>query len=308
MRAYFDRIWRRAKTPLAVPLGPVQLLLSMRRAVKVSSNRRRRTLHARAGSPHAAFALDAIPLARSDFQATSTPATEVAIIVGAGPGFGYGLATRLVQAGLRVALVSRNAERHDPLVTTLSRTHAWVRAYGCDATSESSVADMFKHAAADLGAPSLVVYAVQEGGRAKFLEAEVFAVEQAWRANCLGAFIVAREAGRRMVAQGKGSIVMVGATSGLIGRAGYVNFAPGKFGLRALSQVAARELGPHGVHVAHLIIDADIAESEETPSGRPTMQALDIAELVYQLHRQPKSAWTQELDARPHDERYWEHC
>jgi NAD(P)-dependent dehydrogenase (short-subunit alcohol dehydrogenase family) len=308
VRVYIDQFWRRAKTPFAISLGPVQLLLSMRRAVKISNNRRRRELHARAWDTHTAPAVRDTVLPVPDPKTAPVSTTDVAVIVGAGPGFGHAVATRLADAGFRVALVSRNAERHDPLVAKLQDKNPWVHAYGCDATHESSVVDMFKHVVEDFGAPTLVVYAVQEGGCAKFLEAEAAAVEHAWRSNCLGAFIVAKEAGRHMVARGKGTIVLVGATSGLFGRAGYVTFAPGKFGLRALGQVAARELGPLGVHVAHLVIDADIDESGGGNSDGPTMQGADIAELVYQLHRQPRSAWTQELDARPYDERYWEHC
>lgn len=308
MRAYVDHLWRRAKTPFAVPLGPVQLLLSMRRAVKVSSNIRRREIHARAWESHASAAAQGAPVAEPTPSVRGAGHEEVAIIVGAGPGFGYGLATRLAKAGFRVALASRNAERHDQLLAQLRESNRWVRAYGCDATQASSVTDMFKHATQDLGNPTLVVYAVQEGARVNFLDAEPAAIEHAWRANCLGAFIVARAAGQLMVGQGRGTIVLVGATSGLIGRAGYVSFATGKFGLRALSQVAARELGPKGVHVAHLVIDADIGESAESPEDPPTMRGQDIAEVVYQVHMQPRSAWTQELDARPFNERFWEHC
>lgn len=309
MRIYLDQFWRRAKAPFAIPLGPVELLLSMRRAVRVSSNRKRRDSHAHARAAN----VQAIMSGEAHQQHAPTlrrvdPVLEVAVIVGAGPGLGHGLAERLSGAGMRVAMASRNAERHDHVVARLSASNPWVRAYGCDATSATSVKALLDQVQSELGQPTLVVYAVQEGGRAKFLEAEATAIEHAWRANCLGGFLVAREAASRMVDAGRGTIVLVGATSGLIGRAGYINFATGKFGLRAVSQVAARELGPLGIHVAHLIIDADISEDTSVFVPRPQMQSHDIAELVYQLHRQPRSAWTQEMDARPHDERFWEHC
>lgn len=307
MHAYVDQVWRRAKRPIAIPLGPIQLLLSLRRAIRVSSNRRRRQLHGLAWLTQAKRAANAEPAFESQGTELTRSGNEVAVIVGAGPGFGYGVATRLASAGFRVALASRNAESHDEFVGRLNERYPWVRAYGCDATQEASVADMFAHACEDLGPPTLVVYAVQEGGRATFLDADVAAIEHAWRSNCLGAFVVARAAGRQMVARGRGTIVLVGSTSGLIGRAGYVSFALGRFGLRALSQVAARELGPQGVHVAHLVIDAEIAETELSDRNA-TMRAQDIAEVLYQVHLQPRSAWTQELDARPHNERFWEHC
>jgi NAD(P)-dependent dehydrogenase (short-subunit alcohol dehydrogenase family) len=310
MRTYLDKAWRRAKKPFAIPLGPVQMLVSLRRSIQVSSNKKRRALHNGAHIGHAIVGHPEIaPTLAQGFERKSvSPASEVAVIVGVGPGFGYGLAERLSVAGFKVALASRNAERLDPLVAQLRATNPWIRAYGCDATHEDSVGDMFRHAVADFGPPTLVVYAVQEGARERFLDTDPVALETAWRSNCLGAFIIAREAARRMVERHQGTIVLVGATSGLIGRAGYVNFAVGKFGLRALAQVAARELGPQGIHVAHLIVDAEIAESGTQDSSQPYMKAGDISEVLYQLHLQPRSAWTHELDARPFDERFWEHC
>lgn len=306
MRIYLEQVWRRAKAPFAIPLGPVELLLSMRRAVRVSNNRKRRERHVFLERD---AILSSAPEQASETRSgaiTSSTAVEVAVLVGAGPGFGYGMAERLSAAGMRVALASRNAERHDAVVGRLRASNPWVRAYGCDATRTSSVKELFEHVADDLGRPTLVIYAVQEGGRSRFLETDACAVEHAWRANCLGGFVVAQEAALRMVQANRGTIVLVGATSGLIGRAGYINFATGKFGLRAVSQVAARELGALGVHVAHLVIDADI--NEGTESTGPQMRPEDIAELVYQLHLQPKSAWTHELDARPYDEQFWQHC
>jgi NAD(P)-dependent dehydrogenase (short-subunit alcohol dehydrogenase family) len=311
MWTYIDRMWRRAKSPVAVPLGPVQMLVTLRRRIRVSNNKYRRTLQARMNGNHASSTAVLELLSSPETVARPTPVLstgEMAVVVGVGPGLGHGVAGRLSAAGFKVALASRNAERLDQLVATLREANPWVRAYGCDATHQASVADMFQHAVEDFGEPTLVVYAVQDGGRVRLLDAEPAAVEDAWRSNCLGALLVTQEAGRRMVARGRGTIVLVGATSGLIGRAGYLHFALGKFGLRALAQVAARELGPQGVHVAHLVIDAEIAEAENEACTQPTMRAIDIAEVVYQLHRQPRSSWTHELDARPFDERFWEHC
>jgi NAD(P)-dependent dehydrogenase (short-subunit alcohol dehydrogenase family) len=98
-----------------------------------------------------------------------------------------------------------------------------------------------------------------------------------------------------------------GATSGIKGRKGYINLAVGKFGLRALAQVMASELGPQGVHVAHVVIDGDIAESDE-PSAEKQIEPLDWAQTFYMLHRQPRSCWTSEIDVRPSGEVFWEHC
>lgn len=110
-----------------------------------------------------------------------------------------------------------------------------------------------------------------------------------------------------MVPLQRGSILLAGATSGTKGRKGYINLAVGKFGLRALAQVMASELGPQGVHVAHVVIDGDIAESE-APSAEPQIDPLELAQTFYMLHRQPRSCWTSEIDVRPSVEVFWEHC
>jgi NAD(P)-dependent dehydrogenase (short-subunit alcohol dehydrogenase family) len=159
----------------------------------------------------------------------------------------------------------------------------------------------------ELGAPELVVYAVQSFFPGTLITTEACAFEEAWRAMCYGAFLVSREAARRMVQVGRGSILLAGATSGTKGRKGYVNLAVGKFGLRALAQVMACELGPQGVHVAHVLIDGDIAESNE-PRAEPQIDPLELAQTFYMLHKQPRSCWTSEIDVRPSSEVFWEHC
>src|SRR6185295_18277025 len=116
----------------------------------------------------------------------------------------------------------------------------------------------------------------------------------------------AQQTARAMRKEGRGTIVFLGSTSGTVARSGYLSLAVGKYGLRALAQVMARELGPAGIHVVHLIIDADVRENadEDAPNTHPT----ELAELIWSLHLQPRSAWTQELDVRPYNEAFWEHC
>jgi NAD(P)-dependent dehydrogenase (short-subunit alcohol dehydrogenase family) len=140
------------------------------------------------------------------------------------------------------------------------------------------------------------------------LNTEVAAFEESWRANCLGAFIVARKAARRMVTEKRGTIVLVGSTSSLIGRADYLNLAVGKFGLRALSQVMAREWSAMGIHVVHAVIDADIREDDRANGADKQASPDDLSSLIYSLHKQPKSTWTSEIDARPWNEDFWKHC
>ena len=159
----------------------------------------------------------------------------------------------------------------------------------------------------DMGVPHLVIYLVQGFSPGRAINVEVPAFEECWRQNCLGAFIVAREAARRMAALKRGTIVLIGSTSGVVGRADHLNLAVGKFGLRALSQVMARELWPDGIHIVHLVIDADIREEESSNINYPQAHPKDISDIIYALHRQPKSTWSSEVDVRPWNEQFWKH-
>jgi NAD(P)-dependent dehydrogenase (short-subunit alcohol dehydrogenase family) len=243
-------------------------------------------------------------------QARGEPAAArgVAVIVGVGPGFGHALARKLAAQGFDLALVSRDARRLTPLSKELSRTGTGVALYGADATDEQDVGDLFERIRAQQGAPSLVVYAIQDFGPGNGIDISVPAFESAWRHNCLGAFLVARSAGKLMRDAGQGSIFLVGSTSSIVGRAGHMTLAVGKFGQRALAQVLARELCPAGIHVAHVIVDAEIAE-EQQPNGQLVQSDPDdIAESILALHRQPRTAWSSEIDLRPWNEAFWEHC
>jgi len=305
------RMWLKAKTPRTVRLGPVSIRFSLSHAVRVSSNRRRRLVRAL----RALLGLEVRNRLNMSTENRSEPdlEAEVAIIVGVGPGMGYALARKLSASRMRVALVARNAERLDPLADELTERGGCAQAYGCDATNERSVQALMALVIKDMGAPSLIVYCVENFPSGHVLETEVAAFEEAWRNNCLGAFIVGREGARSMVPRGRGTIILTGGTSSMIARAGYANLAVGKFGLRALAQAMAREFWPQGVHVTHLIVDSGIKDEIMDPMkprvGTPRWtRAADLAELVYFLHRQPRSAWTHELDARPFNLAFWEHC
>lgn len=156
---------------------------------------------------------------------------------------------KLARSGHRVAAASRNAERLDPLVEELEAEELYACAYGCDATDESSVKKLFSHVSQDYGVPNLVVYCVQYFSPGRTVEIETSAFEDAWRSNCLGGFLVAREACRLMLDSQRGTIILVGSTSSLIGRENHLNLAVGKFGLRALAQVLAREVWPSGMRI-----------------------------------------------------------
>jgi len=230
---------------------------------------------------------------------------EVAVVVGAGPGLGAALCRRFVRAGMLVAAAARDKER----VMALAK-EVGARGQACDATDEAAVRELFAAVRRDFGEPSIVVYNAGGFLMKPVLETEAAEFERSWRVGCFGGFLVGREAARGMAAKGRGTILFTGATAALRGGANFANFAVGKFGLRALAQSMARELGPQGVHVAHVIIDGQIA-AEHRPGRAAAERGPDaflhddaIAETYWQIHQQPRNAWTLEMDLRPWVEKF----
>lgn len=237
---------------------------------------------------------------------------EVALVVGAGSGLGAALARCFAQAGMAVAVASRNRDRLAALEEDVAAAGGTLRRHACDATDESQVQDLFARVQAELGMPALVVYNASARVRASVLDLSVADFEHTWRGACLGGFLVGREAARRMLAggeSGRGTILFTGATASLRGGAGFAAFAAGKSGLRALAQSMARELGPRGLHVAHVVIDGQI--ESDRPGYRAGERGADavlapdaIAATYLHLHRQERSAWTLEADLRPWVEKF----
>lgn len=221
--------------------------------------------------------------------------TQVAVVVGVGAGLGLALVQRFAAGGMVVAAAARDESRLAGLVSPVG-----ARAYACDATSEAAVEMLFERVGNELGAPSLVVFNAGAYLPKTVVETTAEEFERCWRILCFGGFLVGRAAARGMIERGRGTILFTGATAALRGGARFVNLAVGKFGLRALAQSLARELGPQGVHVAHVIIDGQIGATGDDRKLRPQ----DIAEAYWQLHQQPRSAWTQELDLRPWVEKF----
>ncbi len=224
--------------------------------------------------------------------------TDVAVVVGAGPGLGYALVKRFGEAGIAVAAVSRKGNAPDS-----TARDTIVRGYACDATISDQVKTMFARVTSELGPPDVVVFNLGTWDRAGILEISDELFVQAWRTGCFGGFLVGRAAAEAMIPRGRGTIIFTGATGSLRGGAGFAAFAVPKFGLRALAQSMARELGPKGIHVAHVIIDGMIV-----PAGSPLQPGFmapdEIAEAYYQIHRQKRSAWTHEIDLRPSTEKF----
>ncbi len=226
------------------------------------------------------------------------PSDQHAIVIGVGPGLGAALVERFVREGLKVSTGARDRGRLRALLD--QRGLKDVPAFSCDVSDEASVGDVFGDAIAAHGVPDLVVSNASGYGRGSILDLTPGHVEAAWRVGCLGGFHVGQAAAKAMVPAGRGAILFTGATASLRGSANFAPFAIAKFGLRALAQSMARELGPKGIHVAHVVIDGQIGIDDKDAKLKPA----DIADAYWLLYRQPRSAWTQEADLRTWVEKF----
>jgi NAD(P)-dependent dehydrogenase (short-subunit alcohol dehydrogenase family) len=231
---------------------------------------------------------------------------SVAIVVGAGPGLGAALCRRFAAGGLTVAAARRRAEDAQDLAAEIGGA-----AYACDAAQSAQVAALFDAVQDDLDAPELVVFNAGSFQPAGIREIDPEAFQRHWETGCLGGLHVGQAAARVMAPEGRGTLIFTGATASLRGGPRFANLAVPKFGLRALAQSMARELQPDGIHVAHTIIDGQIAMPDKgaryDPATRGDDALLDpaaIAESYWQLHQQPRNAWTHELDLRPWVEKF----
>ncbi len=233
---------------------------------------------------------------------------RVALVVGAGDGLGGALARRFARGGYLAAVVRRHADRLEPLCQQIRAAGGRAEAFGVDARDEDQVVGLFDDLEKRLGPVEVAVHNIGANVAIPIRETSTRKYLKIWQMACFSGFLVGREAARRMVPRGRGSILFTGATASLRGRAGLAGFAGAKAALRALAQSMARELGPEGIHVAHVVIDGPIDMPwirENFPKlveDRPADGLLapdDIAESYWSLHSQPRSAWTHELDLRP---------
>ena len=225
-----------------------------------------------------------------------------ALIVGAGPGISAAVAARLRAEGVEVGVAARGLEKLRAPAAAIG-----AHAFGVDATSARSVAALFDSAIGALGPIEIVVYNAGARVRGAIPELDPGEVERALAANAFGGFLVAQQAARHMLPRGLGAILFTGATASVKGFAGSSAFAMGKFALRGLAQSAARELGPQGIHVAHFIIDGAVRSPSRPTLGDQPDSTLDpdaIAQTYLDVLRQPRSAWSQEIEVRPWIERF----
>jgi NAD(P)-dependent dehydrogenase (short-subunit alcohol dehydrogenase family) len=226
--------------------------------------------------------------------------TPVAAIVGAGEGLGYALGKRFAAAGFKVALAARGAERVERLAEAIVEAGGKAIAVPTDAREERAVMALFDTLENDHGPVEVTVFNAGAWYRAPIAEMPADMFEQVWRAGCYAGFLVGREAARRMAPRGRGTILFTGATASMRGSAQFAAFAAAKHGLRALAQSMARELGPRGIHVAHVVIDGKIDAQNEDLGLAPDA----IAETYYRIHTQSRTAWTFEADLRPSAEKF----
>lgn len=230
-----------------------------------------------------------------------------ALIVGVGPGLGLALARLFASNGYAVVA----AARHATALAGLGGDGggAVVLPFDCDATSPEEVERLFDRVAGMAGPLEVAIYNAGAFARAPVVDIDPADFERCWRVGCFGGFLVGRAAARAMLEHGAGTIVFTGATASLRGGAGFANLASPKFALRALAQSLARELGPRGIHVAHVIIDGQIhspryAHLLDQRGPDSLLEPGAIADAYLHLVRQHRSAWTQELDLRPWSEKF----
>lgn len=238
-----------------------------------------------------------------------TPSLPCTAIVGVGPGLGAALAERFAHEGHAVALLARSAGHRDTIIERIGAEGGRARGYDCDVREPKSVAAAFEQVRATLGDPEVLIYNAGLFAQGGLLELSPADFENAWRVNCLGGFLAAREVAPAMLERGHGTLLFTGATAALRGGARFSGLAVGKFGLRALAQSLAREFGPKGIHVAHVVIDGQIgspAAHQRSPerSADSFLEPAAIAEVYWRLHAQPRTAWTLEQDLRPYIEHF----
>jgi NAD(P)-dependent dehydrogenase (short-subunit alcohol dehydrogenase family) len=244
---------------------------------------------------------------------TTLQRTAIVIGVGSAQGLGAALARRFASEGHRVVVSGRTEAKIAQIVRTIRDDGGKAEAFKADATIESDVTSLFDFAEASGQIVDLVAFNAGNNVLHDFRTMPANLFEQTWRVATFGGFLVGREAARRLAPLGKGTVIFTGATASLRGKPPFTAFASAKAGLRSLAQSMAREFGPAGIHVAHVVIDGGI-DGEKLNTAAPQLKSergadgllnIDaIADAYWHLHSQHPSAWTHELDLRPFKERF----
>jgi NAD(P)-dependent dehydrogenase (short-subunit alcohol dehydrogenase family) len=227
----------------------------------------------------------------------------ICVVTGVGPGTGTALARRFANGGYQVAMLARSAQR----LGELSQALPGSRPYPCDVSDPSQVEATVDAIERDLGAPSVLIHNAVGGAFGSFLDIDPQVLNRNFQVNTMGLLYLARRFAPAMINAGKGAIMVTGNTSALRGRAGFAGFAPTKAAQRILAEAIARDLGPKGIHVAYLVIDAviDVAWTRERYKDKPNdffIQPAAIAEEIWHVAHQDRCAWSFNIELRPYGE------
>ena len=240
-------------------------------------------------------------------------AAKVALVIGAGDSTGGAIARRFAAGGYTACVTRRDADKLEPLLGAIRAAGGTAHGFASYARKEDEVVTLVEHIEREIGTIEVLVFNIGANVPCSILDETARKYFKIWEMACLGGFLNGREVAKRMVTRERGTILFTGATASLRGSANFGAFAGAKHALRALAQSMARELGPKGIHVGHVVVDGAI-DTEFIRSNFPeryAMKAQDgilnpahIAENYWHLHRQPRDAWTFELDLRPWNERW----
>ncbi|MGC2786625.1 MAG: SDR family NAD(P)-dependent oxidoreductase [Roseiarcus sp.] len=238
---------------------------------------------------------------------------RVCLVIGAGDGLGDSIAHAFAREGLRVCVTRRprNTESLDALAEAIRAEGGEAYAFGLDARVEGDVVALIERIEREIGPIEVLVFNIGANVRFPVVETTTRVYSKVWEMAALAGFLTSREAARGMIERGRGAILFTGATASVRGGAGFSAFAGAKHALRALAQSLARELGPKGIHVAHVVIDGAIdgtfirsimPDAAEKLAREAILVPDEIAKNYVWLYRQKRSAWTFEMDLRPWSE------
>jgi NAD(P)-dependent dehydrogenase (short-subunit alcohol dehydrogenase family) len=238
---------------------------------------------------------------------------QACLVIGAGDGVGGAIAKAFARDGYAVVITrrARHLDQLEALAREIRKAGGIAHAMGVDARSEEETIALFDRIEREIGPLAVVVFNIGANVRFGVVETTARVFTKVWEMACFAGFLAGREAARVMLPRGRGSILFTGATASVRGRDGFSAFAAAKAGLRAVAQSLARELGPKGIHVAHVICDGsidgvfsrqNIPDLDQRLAENRVLKPADIAETYLALHHQKPSAWTHELDLRPWSE------
>ena len=237
----------------------------------------------------------------------------VALVIGAGDATGGAIARRFAREGYIACVTRRSLDKLQPLLAQIRADGGTAHGFASDARKEDEVIALVEQIESSIAPIDVLVFNIGANAPASILEETARKYFKIWEMACLGGFLNGREVATRMVQRGRGTIIFTGATASLRGSANFAAFAGAKMALRALAQSMARELGPRGLHVAHVVIDGAI-DTAFIRDNFPERYALKdrqgiinpehIADTYWMLHQQPRDAWTHEMDLRPWTEKF----